>query len=840
MPRKPGTRPPLTPPPPPVRTERPSDGEKPSRRRPLHTPPGLLGLSVPDAAQAWAAAGFAVFPCVGEEVDPVRGKWAKKPHPMLRAHGAARGVGGWKLATTDPEQIEKWWDEDPTALIGIPPGSAGAAVLDCDGDQGIADVERIAAEENYELTDTFLVMTPGGGVHVWFDRRLNTGVIGNGRLHDIAGEARADRGYVIAPPSVLPNGRGYAPVAPESYSDSSVFEMMPLPEWAGFCLPWDRDEDADRASIADVTTGDELEWMKRHSVRLIGSRPNERSAEELDRSLRAIAQAADHAGHETMGRYPTATKEIARILTLVQGGHIKLDLQQALGALRQAYLDIKPKGASEIDRFIGDALALRVAEDRHKGLGADEIAEVSDEEAREIEERIERRIAQRNAEQQPEPAGDIRISGEERPASDMPSLPPDRRIYKYGDSTVTSAGQLPSAVYEGPIGEWLTLMDGATEATQPALGLAALSGLGAWMGPDRKLEVPGARPMSANLFGVVVGPSAIARKGTAQWNALELLRKISPGFIHIELGGFSSGEALVTALADPITNDDGLLVSGRRERRGLILEDEFSRVLEVAARDRSTLSAMLRQIFDNATLSRRVAAGTTKASGHCVSMFAGITPEELLVRFTALSATNGLGNRMLWAWSESTVDLPQGGPAVDVIPIARRLATYIKNAPRQTFTKDAAAQAWWEQHYHWMKHLPDVSPTLRPVVRRASDQIGRVALIYAVSMGAPHVTVTHLEAGLAWMRYSIATVQGVLGGLVMDETQARIMAALRAAEVPVNRRDLHSVLSRHALAGEIDRALERLSDAGLCWVWTAESSGGRPPVMAIATVPVAP
>ena len=132
----------------------------------------------------WAAAGFPVFPCVATNHDRKRDKWAKRPHPMLSELGASRGEGGWKLATTAVTQIAEWWRTDPEAMIGIPPGLVGAVVLDCDGEPGVDAVTRIAGVEGYDLEQTFLVATPGHGLHVWFDRRSG-GVdhrISNGHL----------------------------------------------------------------------------------------------------------------------------------------------------------------------------------------------------------------------------------------------------------------------------------------------------------------------------------------------------------------------------------------------------------------------------------------------------------------------------------------------------------------------------------------------------------------------------------------------------------------------------------------------------------------------------------
>ena len=68
-----------------------------------------------DAAIEYASKGMAVFPLKARE---------KKP---LTKHGV-------KDATTDFDQIEKWWSRNPSANIGIACGqiSGGLLVVDLD------------------------------------------------------------------------------------------------------------------------------------------------------------------------------------------------------------------------------------------------------------------------------------------------------------------------------------------------------------------------------------------------------------------------------------------------------------------------------------------------------------------------------------------------------------------------------------------------------------------------------------------------------------------------------------------------------------------------------------
>lgn len=119
---------------------------------------------------------------------------------------------GFKKATTDPEQIRAWWEYRPNCNIGIATGgmSGGLVVIDCDydearGEDGMMTVRSHEASEG-EFPEGACVSTPRGGEHIYlfadepFDCSTNA---------DDGVDIRADGGYVVAPPSVHPNGGVY-------------------------------------------------------------------------------------------------------------------------------------------------------------------------------------------------------------------------------------------------------------------------------------------------------------------------------------------------------------------------------------------------------------------------------------------------------------------------------------------------------------------------------------------------------------------------------------------------------------------------------------------------------
>ncbi len=147
-------------------------------------------------ALTYARHGVYIFPC--REVDSARGK-AKAPCTRNGYHGAS----------TDNSQLQIWERAHPTALYGLPCATNGVFVLDADRHGNGDGVESIFALFTHYGFNLFLypcVRTPRDGLHVIFRRPAELGKT-NGTL-SAAIDVR-DNAYIIAPGTVLPDGRQY-------------------------------------------------------------------------------------------------------------------------------------------------------------------------------------------------------------------------------------------------------------------------------------------------------------------------------------------------------------------------------------------------------------------------------------------------------------------------------------------------------------------------------------------------------------------------------------------------------------------------------------------------------
>lgn len=175
-----------------------------------------------DAALGYAAQGLAVFPLHNPFPDGSC-SCGKAECGSIGKH--PRTPTGLKAATTDPEQIQKWWTAWPHANIGLPTGTAnGLAILDIDGAEGEESLRRMT-EKHGPLPATKKVKT-GKGYQLYFKhpgRKVkNKAPICQEYPHV---DIRGDGGYVVAPPSLHYTGVRYA-------TDHTMpADLATLPEW---------------------------------------------------------------------------------------------------------------------------------------------------------------------------------------------------------------------------------------------------------------------------------------------------------------------------------------------------------------------------------------------------------------------------------------------------------------------------------------------------------------------------------------------------------------------------------------------------------------------------------
>lgn len=172
------------------------------------------------AALSYAARGWPVFPCHGISgaACACRSVDCSSPgkHPRV-----ARGL---HTASTDPKQIQRWWERSPTANIGLRTGTdSGLVVLDVDPIHGGSRTIKTLIDRHGDLPHAPRVRTGSGGWHLFFAHpgepiRNSASQLGPGL------DIRGDGGYVIAPPSLHASGQRYR-------WEIDTEAIPPMPDW---------------------------------------------------------------------------------------------------------------------------------------------------------------------------------------------------------------------------------------------------------------------------------------------------------------------------------------------------------------------------------------------------------------------------------------------------------------------------------------------------------------------------------------------------------------------------------------------------------------------------------
>lgn len=384
---------------------------------------------------------------------------------------------------------------------------------------------------------------------------------------------------------------------------------------------------------------------------------------------------------------------------------------------------------------------------------------------------------------------------------------------------------IDAAAYHGLAGDVVQIIEPHTEADPVALLVQFLCAFGSITGRKAYYQVEADKHFS-NIFTILVGDTSKARKGTS-WGHVRGLFACVDDFwakscVH---SGLSSSEGLIWAVRDPVSDDD----VGVGDKRLMVLESEFARVLRVMEREGNTLSQLIRDSWDRGDLATMTKSSPAHATGAHVSIVGHITADELCRYLTRTEGANGFANRFLFMCVQRSKCLPHGGALDDAAMrlFSERLAHTIGEARKiERVTMNAIAHDLWTEVY---PTLSEGKPgLLGAVIGRAEAQVIRLALIYALLDASSTITATHLRAALAVWEYAEASAGHIFGNASGDPVADQIHLALLVAGTEGRTKTaLRDLFGRHVAATRVDAALGSLQKAGKA---TSESkpTAGRP------------
>jgi hypothetical protein len=259
-----------------------------------------------------------------------------------------------------------------------------------------------------------------------------------------------------------------------------------------------------------------------------------------------------------------------------------------------------------------------------------------------------------------------------------------------------------------------------------------------------------------------------------------------------------------------------LVDAGVSDKRAICVESEFAAVLKNVARERNTLSAIMRNAWDRGDLRSLTRNSPLKATNAHISILAHCTKIELRKLITDNDMANGLANRFLWLCWKRSKCLPEGGSLRDeeLHDVADRIhaAVAFANEHSAAVHRDAEAREMWAAVY------PSLSAgkpgLLGAATSRAEAQVLRLSLLYALLDQSSVIRVSHLESALALWQYAEDSARFVFGSALGDPTADAILTLLKTNPGGLTRTEISEHFKRNKPADELARALKTLYELG--------------------------
>ena len=388
--------------------------------------------------------------------------------------------------------------------------------------------------------------------------------------------------------------------------------------------------------------------------------------------------------------------------------------------------------------------------------------------------------------------------------------------------------------YYGLVGEYVHAWEPCVEGDPQAIMLCTLVSIGCMLGRHSSYPV-GATRHYPNLFTMVCGESAFARKGTATDAGTALIRKADPAFeTGRKKGSLSSGQGLIHAIRDASpASGDKKGDSGVSEKRFLAVQGEFGGVLRAAKQKDNTLTAVLRDAWDGKPLGTITKAEPTVCNEPHVSVIGNITVEELKECLSESDKWNGIANRILWCCARNDKELPFGS----VEPDGQVYGSIIARL------KDALAKARTIRQVGWAEETKPLwkvtysalragreTGELGSILARADVQIIRMAMIYALLDSSPFIRPAHLRAALAVWRYCEASARYIFGNEALPigatpSLEQRLLKTMGRTKEEMSRSQLYDAFARNIKADALAAALEKLINSGQVTARTVQGEG---------------
>jgi hypothetical protein len=381
----------------------------------------------------------------------------------------------------------------------------------------------------------------------------------------------------------------------------------------------------------------------------------------------------------------------------------------------------------------------------------------------------------------------------------------------------------------GLIGDVARAGSASTEANPFAIAANFIVFMGCAVGRGPFMSV-GNTWHHARQFALHVGRSGRGRKGDATSLGGRIERALrgmnADATPQVHRGGLSSREGLVYLIHDGYTEGKNE-VDAIVDKRLMVIESEFANILMQSKRDGNTLSSALRDCWDGVSLKPATKSNRLWATDPHVSLAAAITPGELHSVMASRELTNGFANRFMIFWAEKTKSLafPVATPQTEVDALAVRVLEVLefcnatrwvdKDTMRVSLSPDARKR--YEELYHTELNDNSAGERITALIERRAPMLLRLAMLFALCDLMDEVQLVHINAALAWVRYSVDSVKFIFASAAdevataeTNDTAQKIVDYLADKKQATRKELTVDCFQRHKSKSRIDSALDDL------------------------------
>jgi hypothetical protein len=395
--------------------------------------------------------------------------------------------------------------------------------------------------------------------------------------------------------------------------------------------------------------------------------------------------------------------------------------------------------------------------------------------------------------------------------------------------------------FHGVAGEIVKAISPQTEADGNALLVQFLVAFGSVVGRNAHWVVNSTRHFT-NLNANVIGPSGFGCKGTGMDIIEDFLGELDPEWLnHAIQTGLSSGEGLIWAIRDASVMG-AVADPGVEEKRALLIETEFSKVIAKMGADKSILMEVICQAWDGKPLRNNTKTLSAKCRDPHVSIIGHSTIKVIRAALNDTLKNSGFGNRFLWCCSLRSRELPFGGNIKEIYldPQLMRLGDAVNHGSNPMFKSmpfemDAAATSHFTTIYSRLTR-PRAGDAA-PLLDRAAPTVRRLALIFALLDCDKTIRLPHLKAALAVWDYCERSTEFLFGDPVGDPLKKKSLELVcKAGEKGMTRNELTVALTGGRDREKVASLLTELLASGLIAASFRQTGRKKTPVFVASTL----